>query len=36
VIELISSGRLLNTYADCLEMIETIGKTEIARAMPRQ
>jgi hypothetical protein len=36
VIELICSGRMLNTYEDCLEMIETIGKTEIVRAMPQR
>jgi hypothetical protein len=36
LIELISSERLLSTFNDTLEMIETIGKTEITRAMPRQ
>jgi hypothetical protein len=36
VIELICSGRLLNTYEECLDMIKDIGMTEIARAMPRR
>jgi hypothetical protein len=36
VIELISADRLLNTFVDSLEMIEEIGKTEIARAIPRR
>jgi hypothetical protein len=36
LIEVIVADRLLSTFHDSLEMIEAIGKTEIARAMPRQ
>jgi hypothetical protein len=36
VIELICADRALRTFTDSLEMIETIGKTEIGRVMPKQ
>jgi hypothetical protein len=36
LIELIAAYRSLNTLGDCLEMIDAIGKTEIAQAMPRR
>ena len=36
VIELIGADRSLRTLAESLDIIETIGQTEITRAMPRR